>query len=188
MMSSSKYVSIFILLTAAMTAAPQSTGSHTRASASCPQETTRKPPVGVAYNGDVSIDDYKLHARIPEGLTGWGGVATDAPFHGFTIFLDSSMRSCIVFEIHLRIDDDEAPVRPRAAKTLSLGNAKAWQISIKDGARGPITVSTYFSHKQNGQTDDGKILLISPPEELQKTRSVYDSFLKSVLLDAPHSP
>ncbi len=186
-MSSSKCASILILLTGALTAASQSANSQARASLSCDRATMTKPQVGVAYSGDITIDDYKLHVRIPEGLTGWSGVAADAPFHGFTIFLDPSMRNCIVFEVHLRIDEDEVPVRPHVAKLLLLGNVTAWQVSSNNRAKGPINITTYFSFRQDSQIDDGKIILISRPDELQRTRSIYETFLKSVVLGAPHS-
>ena len=189
-MLSSKSLRIFILLAPALIAAPEQVASQPRTSLSCSQATMVKAGVGVPYSGDVSIDDYRLRARIPQGLTGWGGVAPDAPFHGFTIFLDSSMRDCIVFEIHLRIDDDGAPVRPHTARVLSLGNAKAWQTvsSGSNRAKGPVNLVTYFAAKQNGQIDDGQILLVSRPEQLPKTRLLYDIFLKSVTLGAAHSP
>ena len=189
-MLSSKSLRIFILLAPALIAAPEQVASQPRTSLSCSQATMVKAGVGVPYSGDVSIDDYKLRARIPQGLTGWGGVAPDAPFHGFAIFLDSSMRDCIVFEIHLRIDDDEVPVRPHTAKMLPLGNAKAWQIvrSGSNRATDPVNLTTYFSFGQNGQINDGRILLVSRPEELPKTRLLYETFLKSMTLGTTHSP
>ena len=186
-MSSSRCVSIVVFLTTALTAASQPTRPQPRASLSCNQATMSKPQVGVAYSGDVAIDDYKLYARVPQGFTGWGGVAIDAPFHGFTIFLDPSMRSCIVFEIHLRIDDDEAPVRPHTAKRLSLGNATAWQVSNSNHAQGLINITTYFSSQQKSRVDDGKILLISPPEDFQKMRSTYNTFLHSIVFGTSRS-
>ncbi len=182
-----KVLPILILVTTAPIAAPQLAHSRARAPLSCDRATMSRPQVGVAYRGDVSIDDYKLHARVPEGLTGWGGVANNAPFHGFTIFLDSLGRSCIVFEVHLRIDDDEVPVRPHTAKRLSLGNATAWQVSNRNHAQGPINITTYFSFEQKSRVDDGRILLISPPEDFQKTRSTYTIFLNSIVFGTPHS-
>lgn len=188
-MSSSKFLSILLFLATPLTAAPKNARAQLRTPLSCSQATMAKAGVGVAYSGDVSIDDYKFRARIPDGLTGWSGVASDAPFHGFTISLDSSMRSCIVFEVHLRIDEDEVPLRPPTAKVLSLGNARAWQRSIvnRNHAKGIINITTYFSSKQEGQTNDGKILLVSRPEELQKTKSIYDAFVKSVAFGVPKS-
>ena len=67
----------------------------------CAQATRTRPQIGNVFRGSVSNDDYAFSARIPNGLTGWGGVYKDAPFHGFTIFLDSNMEACIVFEVHL---------------------------------------------------------------------------------------
>jgi hypothetical protein len=176
-----------MLLATALFAASPGADAQARATVSCAEATMTKPNVGVAYRGDVSIDDYKFHTRIPGGLTGWSGTATDAPFHGFTIFLDPSMHSCILFEIHLRIDDDEAPVRPHGAKAIAVGRATAWQITSGRQAKGPVNVTTYFSFRQDGQTDDGKVLLISPPEELQTTRVLYDALLRSVSIGVSHS-
>ncbi len=181
-MSSGNLLSILILVTSAPLAASHLAHSQTQARLSCNQATPAKPDAGVAYSGKVLIDDYKLHARVPEGFTGWGGVANDAPFHGFTIFLDRSLGSCIVFEVHLRIDEDEARVRPRGAGRFLLGNATAWQTSNGNHGQGPINITTYFSSQQKSRVVDGKVLLISPPGELQKMKSVYDTFLNSLAL------
>ncbi len=146
-----------------------------------------RPGVGIGYKGEVSIDDFALHARIPDELTGWGGVASNAPFHGFTIFLDPAMHSCIIFEIHLRIDEDEAPKRPKTSKTLLLGDATAWQVVSSSRAKRLINIQTCFSFSHDGHTDDGKVLLITSAGYLQKTKPIFDTFLKSVALGVTHS-
>jgi hypothetical protein len=130
----------------------------------------------------VKNDDYRFFAHIPSGLTAWGGVANDAPFHGFTIFLDPSMKSCIVFEVHLRVDDNDAPERPPKAKVLQLGDAQAWQTTDEGSSHGSslTSVSTVFVLKQPNQTDDGSILLIAPSSELRKAMKIYEAFLRSV--------
>jgi hypothetical protein len=143
--------------------------------------------VGAAYRGEVAIDDYKFAAHIPEGMIGWGGVASGAPFHGFTIFLGSAMQSCILFEIHVRVNhvsvnEDEAPLRLESAKTFSLGEAKAWQTSTSAmvGTGRLTNVKTLFSFKQGDQIADGEVLLVSPSAELEKTRPIYEAFLRSI--------
>lgn len=185
-MSGSKRAWIFI---AALSLALASQSAHSQAKTflPCSKATMTRPGVGVGYKGEVSIDDFALHAQIPEELTGWGGVASNAPFHGFTIFLDPTMHSCILFEIHLRIDEDEAPKRPKASKTLLLGDATAWQVSSSNREKSLINIQTRFSFSHDGHTDDGMILLITPAADLQKARTVYDTFLKSVALGAPLS-
>jgi len=148
----------------------------------CQQVTTTRPDVGVAYKGQVAIDDYKFAARIPSGLIGWGGVASDAPFHGFTIFLGPGVQSCILFEVHVRVNEDEAPLRLDSAKTFSLGEAKAWQTSTSStvGTARLTNVKTSFSFKHGNQITDGEVLLISPSAELGKTRPIYEAFLRSI--------
>jgi hypothetical protein len=148
----------------------------------CQQVTTTRPDVGAAYKGEVANDDYKFAADIPEGMVGWGGVASDAPFHGFTIFLGPAMQSCILFEVHVRVNEDEAPLRVDSAKTFSLGEAKAWQLSRSAtvGATRFTNVRTSFSFNRGDLIADGEVLLVSPSAELGKTRLVYDAFLRSI--------
>ena len=146
---------------------------------SCKQVTTAKPHVGVAYRGGVTNEDYKFTAKIPAGLTGWSGVDASAPFHGFTIFLDPARRSCIYFEVHLRVDNADAPARPVDAINMSLGKAKAWQIaSGKAGSSGNVT--TGFSFDNGGDVDEGQILLVAPAGELKRVKPLYEAFLKSL--------
>jgi hypothetical protein len=148
----------------------------------CSQAPLTRPEVGIAYRGEVSIDDYKFSANVPRGLTGWGGVAASAPFHGFTIFLDHSLRSCILFEVHVRVDDADGPLHSSSAKSLSLGQAKAWQssasVTTKEG--GLMNIRTSFTFEHDGQIDDGEVMLISPSTEQRSGVQVYEDFLKSV--------
>ena len=83
----------------------------------CEEATRARPQTSVAYTGQVDNDDYKLSLRVPDGLKGWGGVAPNAPFHGFTIFLDSEPDACVLFEVHLRVDPTDAPEHP-ASRSL----------------------------------------------------------------------
>lgn len=148
----------------------------------CSQATLTKPELGVAYRGTVTNDDYKFIATIPDGYTGWGGVAPNAPFHGFTIFVDHSLRSCILFEVHLRVDDADGLFHPNSAKSLSLGQARAWQtsnsVNTKEGEL--RNFKTVFTFEHDGQIYDGQVTLVSPAAEAPNTIRVYDIFLKSV--------
>ena len=137
----------------------------------CSQATLTKPEVGVAYRGAVTNDDYKFFATVPEGYIGWGGVAANAPFHGFTIFLDHSLRSCILFEVHMRVDDADGPLRLSSAKPLSLGQARAWQTSSVAIAKGGqiMNLKTIFTFDHDGQIYDGQITLVSPVSEQRST-------------------
>ena len=155
---------------------------HTPNVVTCSQATLTRPEVGVAYRGLVTNDDYKLVAVVPQAYTGWGGVAAEAPFHGFTMFMDQSLRSCILFEVHRRVDETDGPLHPHAAETLSLGQARAWQTSGRITAKGGeiMNLKTIFTFHHDGEMDDGQVTLISPASEQRNTMRVYNNFLKSV--------
>lgn len=149
---------------------------------SCAQAAGTRPQIGNAFRGNVSNDDYAFSARIPNGLTGWGGVYKDAPFHGFTIFLDSNMEACIVFDVHIRVDADDTARPPSAATSIQLGKAHGWQWA-RDGKTGNsrlTNIHLLFSFKQSNQMDDGEILLISPTSRLKETKAAYDAFVRSI--------
>ncbi len=148
----------------------------------CSQATLTKPEVGTAYRAVVTNDDYEFSATIPAGYTAWDGVAENAPFHGFTIFLDRSLRSCLLFEVHVRVDDADGPLHLKSAKALSLGQAKAWQTSSRVHTRGGeiMNLKTAFTFAHDGQIDDGQATLITPTSEQQSTTRLYDTFLNSV--------
>jgi hypothetical protein len=115
-------------------------------------------------------------------MTGWGGVAEAVPFHGFTIFLDSTEQSCIWFEIHLRVDESDAAPRPSEAKSLHLGRAEGWQ-TTSDGLVNGVRLSnvrTSFSFKRPSEIDDGEVLLVAPTSQMREALRTYDEFLKSV--------
>lgn len=160
----------------------------------CEEATRARPQIGVAYRGQVTNDDYKFSAHVPNGLTGWGGVEQNAPFHGFTIFLDPKMESCIIFEVHLRVDEADAPDHPRTAAPLQLGTAQAWK-TVKEGTAQGLSmtkITTSFSSKLANQIDDGQILLIAPTVRLEEAKMLYQAFLDSVKFDGkraqPESP
>jgi hypothetical protein len=142
------------------------------------------PETGTAYRGSVSNDDYQFFAHIPEGLTGWSGVAPGAPYHGFTIFLQERPQACLDVEMHIRVEDDEAPVRPPSAKDVQLGSARGFQYVTHGEDEGvPFTnIHTVFTYKRgNGdEIDDGGITLIVPTSQLPKWKPLYEAFLRSV--------
>jgi hypothetical protein len=148
---------------------------------SCAQATETRPHTGNAYRRSVSNEDYAFSARIPDGLIGWRGVAQDAPFHGFAIFLDSRMEACIIFEVHIRVDDDTA--RSSSSTTsVQLGKAQGLQW-INEGRISNSDVSNIhllFSFRQPDQTDDGEVLLITPTSRLKATKAIYDAFVRSI--------
>lgn len=149
---------------------------------SCEQVTLSKPGLGRAFQGNIKNDDYAFSVEIPAGLIGWDGVDQMAPFHGFTIFLDSQMNACINFEIHVRVDESDAPKLPRSSKSVHLGDAQAWQSirNIKNKKMGIANASTLFSFRRGNQTFDGEVLLISPTSQLTNTKSVYHKLIATL--------
>ena len=148
----------------------------------CRQATKAQPHVGVAYTGHVKNQDYDFSVRIPPGLTAWGGVARDAPFHGFTVFLGPTTRSCIVFEIHIRVDEEDAVLPASGAARLQLGKAQGWQTTEQAMVHGVsmTSVKTTLAFSRPGGTVDGEILLISPTSMLHETKGTYDGLLHSL--------
>ena len=144
----------------------------------CRDVTLANPGIGVPYRGAIANSDYRFVASIPKGLTGWGGVAEGSPFHGFTIFLDSKLESCLVFDIHLRVDEADAPERAADAALLSMGAAQAW--TTTNAQMGMTNIRTSFSSQQTKHFNDGQILLIAPTAALKKAKKTYESFLNSV--------
>ncbi|MFZ6679102.1 hypothetical protein [Undibacterium sp. Tian12W] len=150
---------------------------------SCEQLTSSKPGLGRAFQGSITNDDYAFSAVIPAGLTGWDGVDQSASFHGFTIFLNSQISMCINFEIHRRIDEKDTPVPSWLSKSISLGDAQAWQSSRsqKNKKTGMTNVSTLFSFNRGNQIYDGEIILIAPTAEITGAKSIYDKFITTLV-------
>lgn len=147
----------------------------------CKHASYARPGVGHAYKGAISNEDYEFSARVPSGLTAWDGVDKSAPFHGFMIFLESNEQSCILFEIHLRIDESDT-VPPLKSPPILLGKAEGFQTSsvgMIDGVR-VSNVTTSFSFKRPGRIDDGIILLVAPESQMRRALPIYDEFLHSV--------
>jgi hypothetical protein len=150
---------------------------------SCRQVVSTRPGDGPAYKGTVANSDYDFSAQVPQGLTAWGGVAESAPFHGFTIFLDSKAESCIVFEVHIRVDENETAVPRSRSKSILLGKVEGWQTShtgVIDGIK-LTNVQTRFSFRQPDQIDDGSILLVTPSSNAVDALRNYDSFLHNLV-------
>jgi hypothetical protein len=144
----------------------------------CDQATYARPSMGRSFTGHIANDDYAFAVNIPGELTAWDGASEEAPFHGFVLFLDPRLQACIVFEIHIRVDEESAPKRLGSAPQIQLGEAKAWQDIRAD--RQLTNVSTIFSFKQIDQIDDGEVLLIAPESERSRVQGIYDAFVHSL--------
>jgi hypothetical protein len=148
----------------------------------CDRATYARPSMGRSFTGHIANDDYAFALNIPAELTAWDGASEEAPFHGFVLFLDPRLRACIIFEIHIRVNEDSAPKRAASAIPRRLGEAKAWQDIRTDGQL--ANVSTIFSFKQVDQIDDGEVLLISPESERSRVQGIYDAFVHSLTFSA----
>lgn len=160
----------------------QAQGDLSRLPSTCNQITLTHPEIGAAYRGRVLNDDYHFSAQLPRGLTGWSGTPDSAPFHGFTVFWASDNSTCIVFEVHMRVDEENVPHHPVEAKPLYLGQAAAWQVAIK-GKRSGIeleNVVTSFSFNQPDQTDDGTVTLVTNARDKARNLRIYNEFLNSL--------
>jgi hypothetical protein len=147
----------------------------------CGEVTLTHPKVGSAFNGRATNDDYHFSVQVPHGFTGWSGTATSAPFHGFTIFLGSDT-SCIVFEIHIRVDEENVEPRPVNVRLVSLGKAAGWQATVR-GTRDGLeleNVITSFSFAQPDQTDDGSVVLVTNARDKGRYLRIYNEFLSSL--------
>lgn len=148
----------------------------------CDQATNARPGMGRSFTGLVENDDYAFAVSIPNQMTAWDGAWRDAPFHGFVLFLDPQLQACIVFEVHIRVDDEDAPKRSPSSLQMRLGEAWAWQDLSTDGRL--VNVKTTFSFHQADQVDDGEILLITPELQRAKAQGIYDTFVRSLTFAA----
>jgi hypothetical protein len=149
---------------------------------SCEKATFAKPGLGRPYKGTVRNSDYDFRASIPPNLTAWSGVADEAPFHGFAVFLDATEQSCILFEVHIRVDENAVVEPPVAAKRLALGKAIGWQKTISGVINGTgfVNTTTTFSFVQADQTDDGEIILVAPLSQAGGLAKIYDEFVHNL--------
>jgi len=153
----------------------------------CNEATLARPGQGVAYRGAVQNSDYHLVATIPDGLVGWGAAA-EAPFHGFAIFLDSGRTSCIIFEIHLRVelpeDRDAANSRRERGHWIKVGNQRGWQVmdSGQAGDSAVTNVNVALELRHRGYVNDANITFITPKAAALNS-TAFDRFLASFRFD-----
>ncbi|HUA87574.1 MAG TPA: hypothetical protein VMB85_27145 [Bryobacteraceae bacterium] len=152
--------------------------------ATCHDVSLARPAYGVSYRGSVRNSDYEFSAMVPEGFTGWGA-APVAPFHGFTIYLDERETSCIVFEIRLRVGDvsaeqDAAP-NEAAPIRVRVGNRSGLQ-TVVIGRRSGVeyqNVTVTLELPRAGYTNDAEIVLVTPMNEVARTKPIFSKFLGS---------
>jgi hypothetical protein len=159
-----------------------------RATSTCEQETLAEPGIGVSYRGTIRNDDYRFSATIPDGLLGWGA-APSAPFHGFSIFLntESGTRACIVFRIAVHVDlEEDKPTPEREGHRLeriTVGGRSANRTSSVGSVRGVVyenvNVWLQVSHKKD-DTHDVEIVLVTPKSDAVRTRAIFDGFIASL--------
>lgn len=180
-MSVGKATAMIGILTLYAGAQPQKIPAKLPTVTSCREVVTTRPGLGPAYAGRIENSDYNFSARIPPGLTAWGGVAESAPFHGFTIFLGPKAESCIVFEVHIRVDESQKSAPLPGARSVPLGKADGWQTTYTGAVSGMklTNVQTAFSYKQPDQIDDGFILLITPDSGEGEALKTYRLFLRN---------
>jgi hypothetical protein len=182
-MSGGKAIVAIGILAFAAGAQPQEMSAKLPPVRNCRDVVMTRPGMGPAYSGTVENSDYDFSARLPSGLTAWGGVAESAPFHGFTIFLGPKVESCIVFEVHIRVDESDRFAPLPGAKSVPLGKAQGWQ-TTNTGLAGGVrltNVQTVFSFRQPDEMDDGSILLITPDSSAGEALKTYRLFLRNLV-------
>ncbi len=153
----------------------------------CDLETLAQPGIGVSYIGTVHNDDYRFSATIPDGLVGWGA-APNAPFHGFSIFInpEAKVRSCIVFRVAIHVDlerDKAARAREDSRfERITVGGRPATRTSSVGTARGTVyenvNVWLQVPHKKD-DTHDVEIVLVTPKDDSARIRAIFDRFIAS---------
>jgi len=163
-------------------ASPSHSPNNTPSVSRCQDMVSTHSGMGPVYRGLVKNEDYGFSVYVPQGLTGWGGVAESAPFHGFTIFLDKQERSCIVFEIHIRVNEEDFSQVPTGATSVSLGMAQGWRIAKSGQLHNLqlINIETKFTFRQHDQIDDGEIVLVAPEGSANSAKASYEIFLQSL--------
>ncbi|GEM_PF-2689774 len=154
----------------------------------CESVTLVRKNVGNAYKGSVTNDDYSMSLVIPKGLIGWGGVAEDAPFHGFTIFLEKadSSSACIVFDIHVRVNAEDKPVRLHSSHRIKIKNISGWQSINRIITKGEdiVVITTALSYTKAGDMIDSEITMIVPKLKYTEKKVIYDAFISSFKISA----
>jgi hypothetical protein len=121
-----------------------------------------------------------------DGLVGWGA-ASNAPFHGFTIYLGSGPSSCISFEIHIRVElpeDSEATNKPEKrtkVERVKVGNRWGLQTVEAGIERGTEfeNVTVTIQLPRSGYYNDAAITLVTPTNEAANAKTVLARFLSS---------
>lgn len=152
----------------------------------CDGYTNAQPGHGVAYKGTLRNSDYGLTVQIPPGQTGWGA-APEAPFHGFAIFLAGDLKSCIFFEIHLRVDtDDHKSISNHPSATrIKLGNRNGWEEQSTGVIEGNewtnVTVRYSIRHpRSTNEIDDGTITLVTLTQDKSKNMALFQEFISQI--------
>lgn len=152
----------------------------------CDGFTNAQPGHGVAYKGTLRNSDYGLTVKIPPGQTGWGA-APEAPFHGFAIFLTEDLKTCILFEIHLRVDsDDSKGISSRLSATrIKLGNRNGWEeqsTGVIDGSEWTnVTVRYSIRHVRSAkEIDDGTIILVTRTQDKNKNKAIFQEIISQI--------
>ncbi|HVI53732.1 MAG TPA: hypothetical protein VM621_01620 [Luteibacter sp.] len=127
-------------------------------------------------------DDYHMVISVPNGETGWGGVADDAPFHGFDIFPVGSHSSCIVILVGWRVEEDEKPTRPPGSTVVELDGTQAWLEQRRGTVEHQEMVNEIVSFSAPVRTvfADGQAIMVAPADEVPKVRKIYQQLLKSL--------
>jgi hypothetical protein len=156
----------------------------------CDQLTLARPRSGVAYKGSVQNSDYRFTARIPSQYTGWGA-ASNAPFHGFAVFLADNrqgvQQSCIVFEIQHRVllpEDGNAgrgSTRTAEWKAQKVGNRDGFE-NIRAGSLSGVlseNITLRLELPRQDYTNDLTITLATPLSDRARTEPILRSFISS---------
>jgi hypothetical protein len=151
----------------------------------CEGYTNAQPGNGVPYRGKVRNSDYGLTVEIPAGQTGWGA-APEAPFHGFAIFLADQPKTCILFEIHLRVN--EVVSRPPSPKQVKLGNRNGWEeqsAGVIEGVEWSNVIVRFSMHHvhSTSEIDDGSVILVTPTGDKGKNIIILKEFLSRFRFD-----
>jgi hypothetical protein len=153
----------------------------------CEAITSVRPGFGVPYRGTLTNGDYRLTVVIPQGLTGWGA-GWEAPFHGFDIFFPDGSRSCMGFEIHLRVDLGEAQgaERRHLGTRAKIGNRAGWKEEINGIIDGSAwtNVKISFSVQNGTDVDDGSVWLVTPTGQLSKNMPIFNRFVSHIRFEA----
>jgi len=141
----------------------------------CDGYTKAQPGHGVEYSGTLRNSDYGLTLQIPPGQSGWGA-APEAPFHGFAIFLAADLKSCIFFEIHLRVATDNN--KSQSATRIKLGNRKGWEEQSTGVIEGNewTNVTARFSirdPRSTNEVDDGSLTLVTLTRNKSKNMELF---------------